>query len=183
MWVLQPLCILKKKTNQNKNNNKKNIQRNIIFVKPFLVSCFCKETNLNWYLNPCCPQRLLCSCCLPFAALWSSISWLGELQLWYLTGQQITAPLKALWEWPIVHLWERACSWERIPLWLSGFIEAKAYSSLSWLLCHICKWWKWDCELQRIFLLRSGRCVSPWVCLLFFPPAGILTGIQHLVLW
>ena len=78
------------------------------FCEIFDFSLFRRETKLNGHQNPFCPQRLLCARRLPFAGLWSSISWLGELQLWYLTGRQITAPLKALWEWPIVHLWDKA---------------------------------------------------------------------------
>lgn len=119
------------------------------------------------------PVRLL----LPFAALWSSISWLGELRLWYLTGQQITAPLKALWKWPISHLcvcWGGGCSRKKNPIvivhihWNWGLFFA------SRLLRHIWKWWKWDFKLQRIFLLRDGRYVSLGLfpCFFLFSPTG-----------
>lgn len=99
-----------------------------------LVSRFFRETNLNWYLNLFSPQRLSCSCCLPFAALWSSISWLGELQLWYLLGQQITALLKALWEWPIVHLWEKARSLEGKKEFLCDCLHSLKLRAYSYLL-------------------------------------------------
>lgn len=116
---------------------------------------------------------------LPFAALWSSISWLGELRLWYLTGQQITAPLKALWKWPISHLcvcvcWGGAAAEKRIPLWFSTFIETGAYS----LLLDFCAIFESDeneiLNSKGYFCWGTGDTYL-WVCFpvfFFFPPTG-----------
>lgn len=145
----------------------------LVFIIP-VFSSFHRETKLNGYLDPFWPQKLLRARCLPFAGLWSSISWLGELQLWCLTGQQITALLKALREVtnctfvgvsPSVKK-EFHCDCPQLS-------KLRFILSRFWLLCHICKWWKWDCELQRIFLLRGGRYLSLWVCLPFFSGRNI----------